>query len=134
MGNIVINGGDPIKDCPTDWEEAEAWAEKANGEAPSGAPQWRFDCGFKLDYDLSGDLLRICSRFYPPKTGYGPTWDGTLTLSVRDQVLKKVGYDCETLEELRKQVEKFAHGVVAKVDQHCYDRIVTELEGILQLG
>jgi hypothetical protein len=66
MSQIIFNGGDPIKDCPEDWITAELWEQVANkATKQSESPVWRFDCGFKLDFD--GPIVSFESRFYPPQ-------------------------------------------------------------------
>ena len=102
-GVAIINGGNPLNDCPTDWEWAENWAEGANKN--SEGIDWNWDCGFKLDYD--GPILRVSSRFYPPKTHYGKTWDGNVSIYLFDNEILKKEFDCPTLEDLKKEVESF---------------------------
>jgi hypothetical protein len=101
---VITNGGDPMNDCPTDWDAAQAIAEKMNSRAPSGI-KWRWDCGFKLDYD--GGIITISSRFYPPKKHYGPTWDGDATIYFLGDKLYEKKFDCKTLEILEKEVTKW---------------------------
>jgi hypothetical protein len=102
---IIVNGGDPINDCPTDWDAAKAWEGKANENADHGDPMWRWDCGFKLDYD--GGLIQVSSRFYPPKSHYGPKWDGDCTIRCSDKEVGKKHFECDTLEQLRTEVEAY---------------------------
>ena len=57
---IIINGGDPLPNCPASWDEAHKWADVANEEKSEyGEPLWKFDCGFKLDYDGPYYLLVV---------------------------------------------------------------------------
>lgn len=109
---IIINGGNPLKDCPTNWDDVKKWEDEANKniEGDFEGPLWKFDCGFKLDYD--GPLLRISSRFYPPKTHYGETWDGTVDLYIIDELIFSKEFDCETLEDLKQQVEKYIKDIL----------------------
>ena len=105
-GRIVINGGNPLKDCPTNWHVAKQWANDANDGAQDWErPVWSWDCGFKLDYD--GPVLRFTSRFYPPKTHSGAKWDGPITILLMGDEIDERRFECETLEELRKQVSQF---------------------------
>lgn len=106
-GTIIMNGGNPLEGCPESYEEADKWAENTNESSVVGpdGPKWKFDCGFKLDYD--GPLVGISSRFYPPKTHYGPTWDGTVTIYYLGQDVFEKQFDCKSLDELRAQVENF---------------------------
>lgn len=50
---IIIDGGDPILDCPASYDIADKWADQANQDR----------C--KFDYD--GPIVSISSRFYPPR-------------------------------------------------------------------
>lgn len=102
---IILNGGNPIDDCPKFWDDANAWIKKVNEHADGCGfiPKWSFDCGFKLDFD--GPILSITSRFYPPKTGYGPKWDGDATVVLMGENLKTFKFKCDTLEELKEKVE-----------------------------
>ncbi len=103
---IIINGGNPLNDCPTDWDKAKQWEDMANKDIDSkGGPEWSFDCGFKLDLD--GPLISISSRFYPPKTHYGSTWDGVLSVNFMNETIKEKKFDCPTLEDLKKEVDAY---------------------------
>lgn len=106
---LIINGGNPLEGCPKDWDEARRIEEKLNEGKAEGEPRWGFDCGFKLDYD--GELLRISSRFYPPKTHYGATWDGTVSVYFLDEEVSQKKFDCATLEELQTKVEEYVDSV-----------------------
>lgn len=111
---VIINGGDPINDCPTSYAKADEWAEDVNGEREKYSdPMWRWDCGFKLDFD--GPLVRVSSRFYPPKSHYGPTWDGSVTIMIGDFDIIDKKFDCKTLEELRVEVEKYVGEIKSKL-------------------
>lgn len=105
---IIINGGDPLEGCPKDFKEADAWAEKANEDNEDG-PKWSFDCGFKLDYD--GPVISVSSRFYPPTTHGGSTWDGTVSVFFFDKEIREKKFDCKTLDELKSEVEKYVYGL-----------------------
>lgn len=102
---IIMNGGNPLNGCPTDWDEAKLIQDKLNEDRPDYSPKWSFDCGFKLDYD--GGIFSISSRFYPPKTHYGPTWDGTVTVYCMEEELEQHTFDCNTLGELKIEVDKY---------------------------
>ena len=111
---IVINGGEPLKDCPTDWDEARKWQESANNNdlEDYDTPKWSWDCGFKLDFD--GPLIGVSSRFYPPKTDYGDSWDGTVSLSVLGKEVSEKRFDCETLDTLKIDVDKYLKTISEK--------------------
>jgi hypothetical protein len=113
---LIFNGGDPLGDCPTSFERADQWAKDANsGTEGIDHPQWRWDCGFKLDYD--GPLLRLSSRFYPPKTHYGSKWNGKVEIVLLGRTIETVRFECETLDKLRLQVEAFKRKWEAKLTQ-----------------
>jgi hypothetical protein len=114
---IISNGGSPIKDCPKSYEEAHAWAEAVNAENDIPV-RWSFDCGFKLDFD--GGLVRISSRFYPPKTHYGPTWSGWVDVSLLKERVNEKTFDCDSLEELRSEVEAYVQEVIYLVKQRLH--------------
>jgi hypothetical protein len=106
MPTIIMNGGSPLPGCPESWDDAHAWIDSANGSRESfEVPVWSFDCGFKLDFD--GPILRTCSRFYPPKSGYGPKWDGTVSIIVKDIEVSEKGFECDSLDQLKAEVEAY---------------------------
>jgi len=113
-GTVVINGGNPLPGCPKSYDEANAWADKANeGKGDPGnwyEPMWSFDCGFKLDFD--GPLVDVSSRFYPPKTHYGPKWDGSVSIRLLGKTISRREFEADTLDELKGQAEAFVRGVV----------------------
>lgn len=111
-GTIIMNGGNPLPGCPENWDQANKIIEKLNAGKGSGDPQWSFDCGYKLDFD--GGLLRISSRFYPPKTHYGSTWDGTVSVYFMEDEVEKNKFDFNTLDELTTEVEKFVKTLIRK--------------------
>lgn len=113
MVQIIVNGGEPLNDCPTNWDKAKEWQDNANKDSEGGweRPEWKWDCGFKLDYD--GPILRVSSRFYPPKSHYGETWDGTVSIFIFDRRIHEQKFDCKTLEDLKREVE----GYVKKVKE-----------------
>lgn len=112
---IIFNGGDPLKDCPTSWDEANKWTEEKNKgrEDSSREPNWNWDCGFKLDFD--GAILSVSSRFYPPKSYYGDRWDGTITISLFGKEIFEKSFIEDTLEDLHKKVESFVYGLENKI-------------------
>lgn len=115
-GTIIINGGNPLPGCPKDWNDAKEIELKLNNgedKEDGGKPFWDFDCGFKLDYD--GPLLSVSSRFYPPKTHYGATWDGTVIIRLMGEGIAEKKLDCPTLEELKIQVEGYVKTFVDKI-------------------
>jgi hypothetical protein len=109
-GIAIINGGDPLPGCPENWEEArkiEILFNNGREKSYDSNPYWSFDCGFKLDYD--GSLITINSRFYPPTTHGGKTWDGTVTIELLGNKIREWKFDCQTIEELRNQVEAYVN-------------------------
>jgi hypothetical protein len=116
-GTIIMNGGNPLPGCPNDWDEAKVIEQKLNNgneREDVDGPKWRFDCGFKLDYD--GPMLSVSSRFYPPKTHYGATWDGRVTVRLLDKEIAEKKFDCATLDELKKQVDNYINGFIEKIE------------------
>jgi len=114
IGTIIMNGGNPLEGCPKDWDEAKKIQENLNlNKQEFGEPLWKFDCGFKLDFD--GSLLRVSSRFYPPKTSYGATWDGSVTISIMGKDIEEKKFDCKTLDELKNQVECYVNSFSEKL-------------------
>lgn len=113
----IVNGGNPLPGCPEDWGKAQAWETTANEDLEEFMePQWKFDCGFKLDFD--GPLVSVSSRFYPPKSHYGEKWDGTVTIRVLTDEVLHAEFECDTLDELKDQVESFVKDWV-KEHIHC---------------
>ena len=106
MSHFVFNGGEPMPGCPESWDDAKAWTGAANESRESyEVPTWRFDCGFKLDFD--GPIVRASSRFYPPKSHYGPKWDGAVTIIVGDKDVSEKKFECDSLDQLRTEVEAY---------------------------
>lgn len=87
------------------WDNARLWATEANNGKRKEEPKWDWDCNFKLDFD--GDLVYIESRFYPPTGHYGKKWDGKLKVYVLGNCVLEKEFECETLEQLKKEVESF---------------------------
>lgn len=113
MNYVIINGGDSLPGAPESWGAAHAWEEIVNADGFDYKPEWRFDCGFKLDYD--GPLIHVSSRFYPPAQFYGPTWDGSVKIIMGDDILDTREFDCKTLDELRTQVEAYVKSVRERI-------------------
>lgn len=113
--NVVIScGGTALAGCPNDWDDANAIILKMNDGKDKNEPHWKFDCGFKLDYD--GGILSISSRFYPPTIiKYAPTWDGTVYIKILDVIVDKKKFDCTTLGELKTEVDAYIKSIVDKV-------------------
>ena len=103
MKNMIVNGGDPLGDCPTNWDDANNWIDKANENQDYQCPEWSFDCGFKLDFD--GPILSLSSRFYPPKTHYGPMWDGDVTIYLFGEEISRKPFKANTIDELKELLE-----------------------------
>ena len=91
---------------PRTWAEAEAWQNSANKEEGHRYPQWRFDCGFKLDFD--GGMVSVESRFYPPyRNSMSGLWDGTLSVYAGKNLLISKEFSEPTLNLLKIEVEAF---------------------------
>lgn len=104
MIKVIVNGGEPMDDCPLDWDKAKIWQDEANEKKEDFEPNWSWDCGFKLDFD--GPLVSITSRFYPPKKQYGAGWDGNMNLQILGENIIQTELQCNTLEELKKKAEE----------------------------
>lgn len=89
-----------------DWDFAMFWEAKANEKKEiHNEPKWKWDCGFKLDFD--GSLLSISSRFYPPHKNIGNFWEGTVQVYFLDDEILRKEFKTDTLDELKVEVEKF---------------------------
>ncbi len=103
---LIFNGGDPLDGCPKSYNEANNWADRCNQDKDKNdEPVWSFDCGFKLDFD--GPILSVSSRFYPPKTHYGPKWDGTVSIYLLGKKVNEEKFEEDTLDTLRIKVESY---------------------------
>ena len=103
------------------WENAKVWQEKANQKKEIfDEPKWEWDCNFKLDFD--GSLLRISSRFYPPHKNAVNCWEGAVLVNFLGEELLRKEFKCDTLEELRTEVEKFTkhYAGAIKARLKCY--------------
>lgn len=102
------------------WDLAKSWQIKANNGIHVDdhdihfKPLWCWDSGFKLDYD--GNLLKISSRFYPPFPHYDDSgWDGDVAIIFLDDTIKEKSFHCESLEDLKSEVESYVNGFVEKI-------------------
>jgi len=112
---MVFNGGNPLSGCPKSYDEANKWADDVNAnKSDFHEPKWSFDCGFKLDFD--GPILDVSSRFYPPKSHYGPKWDGTVTIMLLGKEIIKEKFERDTLDQLKEAVEKFVKDFASKLN------------------
>lgn len=107
MGNDFSGG------VPRSYEEAYAWADRANGDKDEFAnPMWSFDCGLKLDFD--GPILSVESRFYPPyKTHHGAMWEGALRVNFFEKEIIEKNFEAEDLDTLKLQVEQYLKELAA---------------------
>jgi hypothetical protein len=113
---MIINGGEPIDDCPANWDVAKKWIEKANADKDKfHEPKWSFDCGFKLDFD--GPLISISCRFYPPKTNYGPKWDGICHIMVMGNEIYSKNFLCDNITQLHNDVEDYVKDISSKLKE-----------------
>ena len=103
-----------INDCPKAWEEADKWIKEANKDIDNeDSFRWSFDCGYKLDYD--GGLVVISSRFYPPSDLQGDgQWDGQLNVMIGEEYIKRIQFNCDSLDELKEKVEKRTADIIQK--------------------
>lgn len=110
---VIVNGGDPLPGCPESWDEAYKLVDQLNKGKEDDEPKWKFDCGFKLDFD--GPLVSVCSRFYPPKNHYGPTWDGCVAIYINDEDVCSKSFDCKDINDLKNQVKSYVDSIVEKL-------------------
>lgn len=113
---LIDNGGEPLEGCPPDWDYAHVWEDFSNKDKNDTEPSWRWDCGFKLDFD--GALVTVCSGFYPPKEVYGPNWDGEVSIHVLGQTILEKKFEEKTLDELKVAVESYINNVGDKIGLH----------------
>jgi hypothetical protein len=102
---------------PRSWDEAHEWEDSANKDS---SIRWRFDCGFKLDYD--GPLLSISSRFYPPYPHYGPLWSGTIHVLLANVEVARSDVSSETLDGLKEKVDAF----VGEIERRVYAAVTNK--------
>lgn len=125
LGNhiLIVNGGNPIpnSDCPKSHEECYDIEKSLNKDTIEGL-NWKFDCGFKLDFD--GDLLTVSSRFYPPKTHYGEKWDGYCEIYLLNQLIDSKKFETDTLPELKEQVENYVRMFIKELEEEMEIRDV----------
>lgn len=129
MVTIIQNGGSPIGDCPQSWDQAPGVLADLNEKSKTAftanglcmhdtdsdrSLAWKFDCGFKLDFD--GTLCSISSRFYPPKSYYGPKWDGSIHVDTGAGETHEVKFDAPTLNALSDRVNEFTVGLLATIN------------------
>lgn len=101
------------------WDNAGAWEEKSNfNKEIYDEPRWKFDCGFKLDFD--GSLLSINSRFYPPHKNDGDWWEGNLHVVLFGETILTKKFKKPTLEELRVTVENYLSHYVRIIKSKLY--------------
>jgi hypothetical protein len=117
------------------WQPAENWVDAQNDRETKSNVEWRFDCGFKLDFD--GDIMHVSSRFYPPhksSSDFGK-WHGNVTVVIGEyeiddssNVLKKE-FEASTLDELQRDVEVF----VGRVESLSKEVILSAKDRFLSL-
>lgn len=116
-----MNGGEPLNDCPKDWNEAKSVEIKLNNfkDIEKGLAKWSFDCGFKLDFD--GGIVTVSGRFYPPKTYYGSKWDGGISIMIMGKDITSKQFMCDTLDQLQHDVEQYLNYILAKIEAVLVD-------------
>ena len=95
------------------WNEADKWEIAANAGKFANEPKWAWDCNFKLDFD--GPLLSVSSRFCPPGKHYGDKWSGGLDIMLMNECVITKEFECDTLDELKNEVETFLNDYAAKI-------------------
>jgi hypothetical protein len=111
---MKLNEDTNIKGCLGNFDEAYRWLDKVNADKNEfNEPFWSFDCGLKLNFD--GQILGVFSRFYPPTKWYGMKWDGTVSIKLLGETINKESFECETIDELKKAVEKFVKEYIERL-------------------
>jgi len=88
------------------WDFAMLWEAEANEKKEiHNEPKWKWDSGFKLDFD--GHLLSISSRFYPPHKNASNLWEGEVKVIFMGEKILIKEFTSKTLNELKSDVEKF---------------------------
>jgi hypothetical protein len=87
------------------WENAKEWIDKSNTEYDFPNPKWKFDCGFKLDYD--GSIISISSRFYPPHRNSTNVWEGKVAIYIFQEKITEKDFTNHDLDCLKEEVENF---------------------------
>lgn len=125
---IIFNGGKPLPGCPESHEQANDWAYFANtGKDLDYEPIWSFSCGYKLDFD--GPLIRLISRFYPPAEYYGDKWTGSCTMFLFGKAIHKKHFECDTLEDLKENVEAFLENIQKDLAIHNWGALSSARKG-----
>ena len=89
------------------WNYANDWEDNANSKKQiHGEPKWRFDSGFKLDFD--GSLITLSSRFYPPNKNFANLWEGYVIILFLGEEIMIKEFKSDTLDMLKTEVEEFA--------------------------
>jgi len=83
-----------------DWKDAEKWQENQNDKL-KGDIKWRWDCGFKLDFD--GGIVTVESRFYPPHKNNHNGWEGTMTFNIMGEKWTSFNLKKDTLDEIKNE-------------------------------
>lgn len=96
------------------WDNAKKWEECANQKDDDfyDSPIWKFDCGFKLDYD--GSILKVDSRFYPNGNNNN-TYDGSVTFNIKDETVFRREFSSRHIDILKKDVEQYIDSVFSNI-------------------
>jgi len=95
------------------WDNAQAWADKANKNKRHNEPKWIWGCGLNLDFD--GDLLTISSRFYQQSEDI---FDGSVSFFLDDgmEVFRRE-FNSRDIDILKKDVEEYVQSVIDHIEQ-----------------
>ena len=63
-------------------------------------------------------LLTVSSRFYPPHKNAGNWWEGAVLVNFLGEELVRKEFKCDTLDELKKEVEKFTKHYSSDIKSH----------------
>lgn len=86
--------------------------------------RWVPDCGGKEDFD--GEIIRLSSRYWPPRFGTRPS--GTATLLLQGEPCRTQEFEADTEAEVKAAVEAWARAEIEALSALL--RVRSEVEAI----